>query len=181
MHKRAIEYFLTKCVDYVRINQFCRVANTNLWIVLISDFLAKRASHIVYVLPSLLCSQRLIVKCWENNCSVAIKCLFQVSSTDGRQVCCVDILSSTFVSSKAYLMTQWLLRPETNQERESKLDASGWSFGVIYFRNLFLFHCFSNWNKFQVRVVFVIRLELRILGNDHFWKFWFNWRKNWWW
>ena len=135
MHKRAI----MKCVDYIRINQFCRVVDINLWIVLISDFLAKRTSLIVYVLPSLLCSQRLIVKCWENNCSVAIKCLFQVSSTDGRQVSCVDILSSTFVSSKAYLMTQWLLRPETNQG-ESKLDASGWSFSVIYFR---IFFCFT--------------------------------------
>ena len=31
-------------------------------------------------------SQRLIVKFWENNFSVAIKCIFQVYSTNGRQV-----------------------------------------------------------------------------------------------
>ena len=93
-HGNGVFFSWSTSKQSLRINQL----RINMWIAFMGSLQSvPRPSGNFYILLLLflLCSPRSIVKCWENNCCVAIKCLFQVYSTDGRQVSYVNILTST--------------------------------------------------------------------------------------
>ena len=89
----------------LRINQL----RIKMWIVFLGSLQSvpqSLSNFYILLLLFPLCSPRSIVKCWENNCCVAIKCLFQVYSTDGRQVSYVNTLTSRNKGGK-FLKKLW--------------------------------------------------------------------------